>query len=53
MLKHNFHAVWRVNLPAATEDFEYSIAAQTADARSLFGPATAPQLTQTAIVVPL
>ena len=43
-------AVWRAELPAATEDFEYLVEAQTAGRSILRWPATAPQINQTVVV---
>ena len=47
---HLARAVWQTRLPAATEDFEYFIEAQTADAKTLRWPATAPELNQTVVI---
>jgi hypothetical protein len=47
---HLARAVWQARLPAATEDFEYYLEAQTADAKPLHWPATAPQLNQTVVI---
>ena len=47
---HQARAVWQVNLPAAIEDFEYSIQAQTADGKILRWPATSPEIIQTVVV---
>lgn len=47
---HQGRAVWQARLPAASEDFEYSIEAQTADNAILRWPVTAPTLNQTVVV---
>jgi hypothetical protein len=43
-------AVWHATLPAGAEDFEYFIEAQTAEARTLRWPVTAPQLNATVVI---
>jgi hypothetical protein len=48
---HLARAVWQAKLPAAQEDFEYYIEAQTADAKTLRWPATAPDLNQTVVIL--
>jgi hypothetical protein len=48
--KHQARALWRVELPAASEDFEYYIEAQTASGGTLRWPASAPEMNQTVIV---
>jgi hypothetical protein len=47
---HQDRAVWLVKLPAAAEDFEYSVEAETADAKILRWPVTAPEINQTVVV---
>jgi hypothetical protein len=46
---HLARAVWQARLPAAAEDFEYYIEAQSTGAKPLRWPATAPQLNQTVV----
>jgi hypothetical protein len=48
--QHLARGVWTATLPAATEDFEYQVEAETADGKKLAWPATAPQLNQTVVV---
>ena len=43
-------AVWTATLPAATEDFEYQLVAQTRGGTRVMWPATAPDHNQTVIV---
>jgi len=45
-------AVWNATLPAATDDFEYRIVAESATGANLTWPATAPEMNQTVVVVP-
>jgi hypothetical protein len=47
---HQARAVWHATLPAATEDFEYYVEAQTAGAQPLRWPATAPAMNQTIVI---
>lgn len=47
---HQARAVWRAKLPPATEDFEYFVESQTADAKTLRWPTSAPQLNQTVVI---
>jgi hypothetical protein len=47
---HVARAVWNATLPAATEDFEYRIEAETANGKKLTWPATAPDMNQTVVV---
>lgn len=49
---HQARAVWQAKLPAATDDLEYFIEAQTADAKTLRWPATSPEINQTVVVAP-
>ena len=44
-------AVYEAAIPAATDDFEYNIVAETADGKTLHWPATAPALSQTVVVM--
>jgi hypothetical protein len=48
--KHVARAVWGATLPAAAEDFEYHVVAETADGKKLAWPATAPEMNQTVVV---
>jgi hypothetical protein len=48
---HQARAVWQARLPAATEDFEYSVEARTADGQTLRWPASAPEINQTVVVL--
>jgi len=48
--RHVARAVYEAALPVATDDFEYSIVAVTADGKTLHWPATAPALSQTVVV---
>ena len=48
--RHIARAVWNATLPAATEDFEYQVVAETATGAKLTWPATAPDLNQTVIL---
>jgi hypothetical protein len=48
---HLARAVRQAKFPAALEDFEYYIEAQTADAKILRWPAAAPALNQTVVVI--
>jgi hypothetical protein len=47
---HQARAVWRAKLPPVTEDFEYFVESQTADAKTLRWPTSAPQLNQTVVI---
>lgn len=47
---HVARSVWKVDLPAATEDFEYHIVAKAANGQKLIWPVTAPTQNQTVIV---
>ena len=49
--RHVARAVYEAALPAASDDFEYNIVAQTADDQTLHWPATAPALSQTVVVM--
>jgi hypothetical protein len=48
--RHHARAVWRAELPASSEDFEYFIESQTADGKTLRWPAGAPETAQSVIV---
>lgn len=50
---HQARAVWQVKFPPATEDFEYSVEAQAAHSETLRWPASAPDLNQTVVVIPI
>ncbi len=47
---HQARALWRAKLPPVTEDFEYFVESQTADAKTLRWPTSAPQLNQTVVI---
>jgi hypothetical protein len=47
--KHLGRAVWQATLPAATDDFEYQVEAETANGKKLAWPPTAPQMNQTVV----
>ena len=47
---HLARAVWQVKLPAATEDFEYSVEARPAGGKILRWPASAPEINQSVVV---
>jgi hypothetical protein len=49
---HLARAVWNATLPAATDDFEYRVVAESATGANLTWPATAPEMNQTVVVVP-
>ena len=49
---HLARAVWNATLPAATDDFEYRVVAESATGANLTWPATAPDLNQTVVVAP-
>ncbi len=49
---HLGRAVFRAELPAAEEDFEYWVSTVNGDGLSLVWPATAPEINQTVVVVP-
>jgi len=49
-LRHVARAVYSVTLPAAGEDFEYYLSAQTASGAKLVWPATAPRQNQTVVL---
>jgi hypothetical protein len=48
--KHLGRAVWQATLPAATDDFEYQVEAETANGKKLAWPPTAPQMNQTVVI---
>jgi hypothetical protein len=52
-LSHLARGVYKVSLPTIDDDFEYYIKAVTAGGEELYFPATAPQMNQTVVVVPL
>jgi len=49
---HLGRAVFRAELPAAEEDFEYWVSTVNAEGLSLVWPATAPEINQTVVVMP-
>ena len=49
---HLVRAVWNATLPAASDDFEYRVVAESATGAKLTWPATAPEMNQTVVVVP-
>ena len=49
---HLTRAVWSATLPAATDDFEYQVVAESATGANLTWPATAPEMNQTVVVAP-
>jgi len=48
--KHLARAVYEAKLPAANEDFEYYVTAETVSGQKLIWPATAPAMNQTVVV---
>jgi len=50
--KHIARAVYSAPLPAAKDDFEYSVTARTASGVELHWPASAPHINQTVVVAP-
>jgi hypothetical protein len=49
---HLARAVWSATLPAASDDFEYRVVAESATGANLTWPATAPEMNQTVVVAP-
>ncbi len=49
---HVARAVYRAELPAAQDDFEYHVTAETAGGAKQVWPATAPELNHTVVVLP-
>ena len=48
--RHVARAVYEALIPAAADDFEYNIVAETVDGKTLHWPAAAPALSQTVVV---
>ena len=49
---HLARAVWSATIPAASDDFEYRVVAESATGANLTWPATAPEMNQTVVVAP-
>ena len=47
---HVARAVYKAELPAVEDDFEYRVEAVSADGKTLMWPATAPTMNQTVVV---
>jgi hypothetical protein len=48
--RHLARAVFEARLPAARDDFEYHVTAETAGGQKMFWPATAPAMNQTVVI---
>ncbi len=48
--KHLARAVWNASLPAATDDFEYQVVAETSGGTEMTWPPTAPETNQTVVI---
>ena len=48
--RHVARGVYEAVFPAAADDFEYSVVAETADGKTLRWPAAAPAVSQTVVV---
>ena len=49
--RHVARTVYEAALPAASDDFEYNLAAETAGGKALHWPAAAPAVSQTVVVM--
>jgi hypothetical protein len=50
--QHTARAIYRVQLPATGDDFEYYIQARTFDGNQVIWPAAAPAINQTVVIMP-